>query len=294
MKEKDLLDLDHLMMNTFDHRHSEDLMKRLGFVVRPVRPFAVMGGGPSGGSGGSLVVLFKSRNPLVANFMEFALCDRAFAHPSMLGILGGPEGFAMAVHSTSDADRVHARWSALGYDMEFWKLQMAGNAAVKPADLKIVMPKSGQTAVCANAVQWADLTQYNLPEFLAHPNTAGTMLRLTCIATAAAYENTVAGMSAFYGFDPVPHGAHAMDFCAGETGLRIMRVDEFRRRFPGIGEPVAVRVPCGAAVTISVREPDVLRKILDANRVQYADIDGTVCVSPHDAAGIMFEFVQAQ
>ncbi|MEM8985144.1 MAG: hypothetical protein AAGC95_00330 [Pseudomonadota bacterium] len=288
----DILDLDHLMFNCFSAERTELQLRKLGFTVRGFRPIPPMGGGDAGGAGGSLVVMFKGENDACANFLEFSVCDRAFAHPAMLGILNGAEGVAMAVQATEHPEDLHRRWSERGGEVEHWAVTFPGSSEdTPPIKVAIVLPHAGVFPWPINAVWQDDYSSYYNAELQNHPNTALRMTSVTYATFKERFDADVSGMASAYGFEPQRGDLDDwVEFVPGKARMRITTVERLRQRWPGISEPAAVRAPCAAVVSFDVQNLDALISVLTESAIEWRLIDGAVCTHPSDSINTVFEF----
>lgn len=75
------------MAAVFDHEKAIVAYSRLGFKVRPVRQLPPMGGGATGGDGGSAAIPLHPRTAGCANYPEIPRADPETAMPIMQEIL---------------------------------------------------------------------------------------------------------------------------------------------------------------------------------------------------------------
>ncbi|MEM8985127.1 MAG: hypothetical protein AAGC95_00240 [Pseudomonadota bacterium] len=288
----DIIDLDHLMFNCFSAERTERRLNQMGFKVRGFRPIPPMGGGDAGGSGGSLVVMFKGANDACANFLEFSVCDHAFAHPVMRGILKGAEGVGMAVLATDQPDILHKRWAEQKGEVEHWKFMFpGGDDDTPPIKVAIVLPHAGVFPWPINAVWQDDYSSYYNADLQDHPNTTLRMSAVTYVTLKEQFNRDVAGVSAAYGSGMrEAKGAEWVEFTPGKTCMRITTTEMLHKRWPVLSEPVAVRAPCAAVISFDVRDLQVLKSTLTDNGIEWKIIDGAVCTHPGDSLNTIFEF----
>lgn len=287
----DIVDLDHLMFNCFDAERTRLLFQKLGFTVRGFRPIEPMGGGASGGRGGSLVVLFDSGCDNCANYLELSVCDNQFAHPAMRTILTGAQGVAMAVHATLDAQSVFDRWIQLGIPVEDWAITMrSAGPGIPASDVRIVMPHGGPFPLPINAVEAADLSSWKDPGLQEHANGALRFKWLLFGTTPKDFSQSVDSMAKAYGFKPKVREEDFASFEPGKTHFRLMARDRLEREWPRVSDPVGVRMPCAAIVGIEVDDISKIQRVLDASCIEWTKIGNQVCTSPADTLNTVFAF----
>lgn len=287
----DILDLDHLMFNCFDAERTRLRFNELGFTVRGFRPIEPMGGGASGGRGGSLVILFDSGREQCANYLELSVCDNQHAHPAMRTILTGAQGVAMAVHATRNPQSVYDRWSKLKIPVEDWAITMrSAGPGIPASDVRIVMPHGGAFPMPVNAVEADDLSSWKDPALQNHENGALRFEWLLFGTSRQDFAPSVDKMSKAYGFEPKVREEDYASFEPGKTHFRMMTRDRIENEWPQVAESLGVRMPCAAIVGIEVDDIRKIRRIFDETGLESTEIGSRVCTNPVDTLNTVFAF----
>lgn len=170
-----LFEIEHLMIGVPGHTKAIDDFERLGFTVRGVRKLPPMGGTAKGGAGGTACVMFRSRKPGVANYLELAWLDEPFAPEIMKPILADRIGGAMIVNVVDDIDEILARWSSRGLAFagpETFVLAQVGDIGDKITrpSVSVLIPKGHDHPIYVNACAYTDNDEFSDPALTDHPN----------------------------------------------------------------------------------------------------------------------------
>lgn len=227
--DRNIIDIDHLMVAVDDSQQAGDQFTRLGFTVteRSILP------GLS-----NRLVCFGPGHRNTCNYIELmALDDASTAPPPMPTLLPGPERPVSLVMSTSSAAGSAEYLGTAGIEAtdvidlkRDWPLP--SGEVIQP-EFSVVIPTPGQAPFYWNLCQHKTPQHYARPEFTSHQNGAR---RLTAIIAIADAPSAVAGYyQQHWGAAASSHDPVAIT--VGDVSLRIYSPSGFQQAFPGIKAP---------------------------------------------------------
>lgn len=279
-----VLDIDHLMCKTDDLDGGRRTFEQLGFMLTPYSRLPIIGGGNS-------LILFKSRDPAVANFLELAFPGSPpTPNPLMAKILDAGEGPKTMVFMTH-TDRAHATWRELGLAVPpvipLKRVTELPDGGTVHYDFKVVIPEPGQTPLMFNGYETNTLSLYSIPQFQNHPNGAQHWHALTAVTSSNCFEEVVSLYEKILGVSARRSPGRAT-IRPGQVEFRIL-IRDIARTLP-FGNIETTKETFYLGFTIEVESLARVRDFLARSGIQYASVDGAVYVAPKDACGNLIEF----
>jgi len=227
--DRNLIDIDHLMVAVDDSQMAGEQFARLGFTVteRSILP----------GLSNRLICFGPGRQN-TCNYIELmSLDDAETAPPPMPTLLPGPERAVSLVMSTSSAAGSADYLGGVGIaatdviDLKRdWPLP--SGEVIQP-EFSVVIPTPGQAPFYWNLCQHKTPQHYARPEFTTHDNGARRLSAIIAVADdpdAAACHYQQHWGAAISCQDPV-------SVTVGDVTLRIYSPAGFQQTFPGIAAP---------------------------------------------------------
>lgn len=279
-----LEELDHLLTYVSDLDAAGTAFERLGFRLTPVSHITTMGIA-------NRLVLMRPRTPGAANFIELmGVADASRLPPPMREVLSGSQGIKSMVMMTADAQAAHRMLAGAGYPFvppshvrREWAIPGEGSVWLE-FDVLLPVPAPLTFNVC----QYHNVDLYVREDWLAHPNTARSLVAAIGVAadakTAVAYFERLFGMAAVCGED----GGYVVS--PGRTELVVYGAEAFEARF-GVSAPRAGSGVAYAGMRIAVGDLGRVAAILAGNGVPVSGASGIV-VGPREACGNVIEFVK--
>lgn len=294
---RSLIDLDHPMLKVGDLAAARAAYQRLGFTVTPYRTNNPMGGGTTGGKGGNHLVMLTPPTPGTTNMLELAYADPDHAWPTLLELLGRPQGLALLVHSPLDADRIYAEWTAAGIECDpvFEVKTDFLDPETGRKDLihfRVTQPKGKDWTYAFGAAQIMDFSHYLREDWQTHDNGALYWSAITLITPDEAdLQAGIAHLRKVYGVEPRRDAPGAVSVRINKLSLHVLTRDAAAQAYAGIPLDTADGI-CHTALTIVVRDLDHTRALLQARGVHFVDRDGSLYVAPREVCGVLMQFVQ--
>jgi hypothetical protein len=286
-----LSELDHAMLAVREHAPAIEAWQRLGFLVRPVRQLAPMGGGSAGGNGGSAAVLLHSSTPGCCNYIEIARADPRTAAPALQRLLCGPPGVAMLVHATPDPTQLAGQWAAQGWHSQSIDLELAPMGPGPLTKVQVVLPQPGQTRMMFNAMRMSSTVDFERDEWRAHPNTALRWSGITYLESPQHLIATCELLTVLYGAGIQQIDAEAWSHQPGSVRLSLMSEAAFCRRFGSIAQACPPDRPRGVMLSFEVKHLEVARKHLMQQQVPYVGRDGSLLIPASPLLGVAMELI---
>ena len=127
-------------------------------------------------------------------------------------------------------------------------------------------------------------------EWQLHANGATGLAELVIGAdNPAAYRPA---LERLFGFDHVADAPHGLSVILDGIGLAVMTPVGLAARFGGKATEGLAPLPCLAALSVGVNEPDAAGAMLDMGRVPYADHHHGLVVAAKHAGGVIVEFAE--
>jgi hypothetical protein len=248
-----------------------------------------MGGGAAGGKGGSAVVIFDAPSPGVANYLELAFLDEAFAAPFMKPILGRRFGPTMLVHASDDAASLRACWTADGLEfLPLLEIDVPATSVGPGQKLRILIP-AGAPPIWCNACQYSSTVEFRVPELTRHSNSAVAFAGVSVVCANHVLGATLEHFEAVYAAKPVGIEG-VLRFQPGRVFVDVMSQEVARHVAPEFSSDKPGDEAEIVAVHVSVESMNTLATALSKGSVAAMRFEDRIVTERLDALATRFVF----
>ncbi|MEM6460705.1 MAG: VOC family protein [Pseudomonadota bacterium] len=291
----ELFGLDHLMIATASLPDVRRTYERLGFTVTPYRSNEPMGGGKTGGRGGNHLVMMTATDARMANYLELAYADPAYAAPYVKSLLSRPAGLAMLVHSGEALRDLDAGWQAAGLPgCEVYELNTLftddESGVTDRIHFEVLVPTAHQGPFAVNACRYFELNHYRRPDWVAHENGALRWDQVTIV------QDDLTAVDAYLQkiYDAAPDRAgDSLSVRVGDQSLVAITPETFTEKFSDAVRRRSDGSQADTAIGILTQSLEKTRTCLAENSVPSIQLDDRLVVPASACDGVILIFHEA-